>query len=143
MYKKYGLENIFMGRLPQGSDLYKGLQSFLEEHNIKAGTVEGIGALRKACLGYYDQDSKKYCSIDIEEPMEVLSLLGNISLKEGKAFPHCHIILGDKNGSTRGGHLMEGCSVFAFEFVIKQFDGASLVRGFDKETRLSLWNFDI
>ncbi len=140
MFKEYQIEKVFMGRLKKDEDLFLGLSKFLEEHGIKSGKIEGIGAVSEGKVGYYDQFKKKYCEINIPEPMEVLSLLGNVSLKEGKAFPHCHIIFGNSKGDVKGGHLLEGCKVFAFEFVVTEFDGAALVRGFDEETKLPLWN---
>jgi predicted DNA-binding protein with PD1-like motif len=140
MFKEYKVENILMGRIEKDKDLFLEIQLILEKQNIKSGIVKGIGAIQKGVVGYYDQINKKYVSIDINEPMEVLSLIGNISLKEGKPFPHCHVTLGDSHGNVKGGHLMEGCKVFAFEFTIIKFDGAALIRGFDKETHLPLWS---
>jgi predicted DNA-binding protein with PD1-like motif len=141
MFKEYNTVKTFMGRLPKGTDLLTELTEFLEKKGIKSGTVKGIGAIEYGVVGFYNQLKKEYIKIDIQKPMEVLGLIGNVSLKEGRPFPHCHVVLGDEKGDVKGGHLMEGCRVFAFEFVIKQFEGSALVRGFDEETRLPLWQF--
>ncbi len=141
MYKTYSIENTFLGRFKKDEDLRQALIDFLEKNNIRSGIISGIGALQKAVLGYYNQKEFKYQSIEINKPVEVVSLSGNISLKEGHPFPHCHIVVSDENGDVKGGHLLKGCSIFAFEFSIVSLDGAALVRGFDEETKLPLWKF--
>ena len=141
MFKSYSIDNNFLGRFNKGDDLFKSLSLFLENNNIKSGVISGIGALQKASIGFYNQKEFKYKTININKPVEVVSFIGNISLKEGHPFPHCHIVVADENGETKGGHLLEGCIVFAFEFSIVSFDGAALVRGFDNETKLPLWKF--
>ena len=142
MFKRYDIKDIFVGRFKKDEDLFIALKDFLKKNNIKNGIIEGIGAVQNATVGYYNQTEKVYHSIEINEPMEVLTLTGNISLKEGEAFPHCHITLGDYRGNVKGGHLLEGCKVFAFEFTIMSFDGAALIRSFDPETHLPLWKFN-
>jgi predicted DNA-binding protein with PD1-like motif len=82
----------------------------------------------------------KYKDVDLSEPMEIVSLYGNISLKDGKPFVHAHVVLSDEKGNARGGHLLPGSSpVFACEITIEEFEGPELIRGFDERTRLALW----
>ena len=140
MYKTYTIEKTIMGRINKDEDLLLAINSFLLENKIKAGKIEGIGAIQRGNIGFYNQDTKKYQTINIE-PMEIVSLIGNVSLKEGKPFAHCHISLADENGDIKGGHLMEECIVFAFEFIVTVFEGTALIRGFDEATKLPLWNF--
>ena len=71
--------------------------------------------------------------------MEIVSMYGNISLKNGKPFVHAHVVLSDKKGNARGGHLLPGSSVFACELTIEEFEGPELIRGFDERTGLTLW----
>jgi predicted DNA-binding protein with PD1-like motif len=59
-------------------------------------------------LGYFDWEKKNYERIPFAEQLEVLSLVGDIA-REGKdAKVHAHIVLGRRDGSTCGGHLLEG-----------------------------------
>ena len=141
MFKNYTIEKTIMGRITKDIDLLESINSFLLENEIKAGKIEGIGAIQKGKIGFYNQQTKKYQTVIIDKPMEIVSLIGNISLKEGKPFAHCHISLADENGNIKGGHLMEGCIIFAFEFVITVFEGTALIRGLDEETKLPLWMF--
>lgn len=133
-------KKIFMGKLKHGEDLLKELTSICQLHDIQLGSVSAIGAVQKARIGYYDQTSRKYEYIEIDEPMEITSLIGNISLKENSPFAHAHITLSDKQGRAYGGHLAEGCIVFACEFIIQIFEGEPFERGFDDQTGLPLWD---
>ena len=138
--KKFNLKNeVIVGRLLKGKDLILELTKICEENNVVNGIIEGIGALEYVTIGYYDQKNKEYIVNRIDKPMEVLSLKGNVSLKDGKPFIHAHIVLGDRKGKVCGGHLNEGSSVFAFEYCIIPFEKGFFVREFDQETSLYLW----
>ena len=60
-------------------------------------------------------------------------------MKNGRPFVHAHIVLADKEGNTRAGHLLEGI-VFATELHLQELRGAKLERKNDKVTGLSLWD---
>ncbi|MBN2488185.1 MAG: DNA-binding protein [Methanosarcinaceae archaeon] len=128
-----------MGKLEHKSDLLESLTNICNEKNIHLGRLEVIGAVIKARLGYYNQNEKEYNFIEIDKKMEITSLIGNISLKDGKPIVHAHINLSDSTGNVIGGHLATGTIVFASEFVIQTFDGANFSRGLDNITKLPLW----
>lgn len=129
----------FLGRLPKGADLLEALTAVCREQNITRGAIALIGAVEKASLGFYYQDTKKYVSHDFPENLEILSGLGNVSLKDGQPFAHLHLILGRENGESVGGHAMPGCVIFACEVCITPIEGPDLVREFDEPTGLPLW----
>ncbi len=130
---------IIMGNMEYGSDLLLELNNICQTKEIFAGKIEGIGAVKCATIGFYDQEKKEYIWNKIHRPMEVLSLKGNISIKDNKPFVHAHIVLGDHNSQVYGGHLGEDTQVFAFEYIIVPLQGDAFVRGFDKKTGLFLW----
>jgi predicted DNA-binding protein with PD1-like motif len=39
--------------------------------------------------------------------VELLSLVGDVALKDGKPMVHAHAVIGKKDGTTYGGHLLE------------------------------------
>lgn len=132
----------FMGRLDFGADLLEGINAVCKENDIRLGEVKAIGAVQKAKVGYYDQGEKKYRTIEFNEPLEIVSLLGNISLKDGQPFVHAHIALMRKDGSMLGGHLVEGCKIWALEYIINEVitdDEKFFERKHDKNTALYLW----
>lgn len=139
----YRIRQTFIGQLERGTDLHTGITEFARKNSITLGRVTGLGAVQKATLAYYDQTLMKYCEIRFAEPMEIVNLFGNVSLKDGKPFLHAHVVLSDDKGNARGGHLLPGGSpVFACEIIVEVFEGSELVRGFDEQTGLTLWPRD-
>lgn len=132
-----------MGRLAKGDDLLLGLEKCAQDLGITLGEVQAIGAVTQARVGYYDQFARKYMFLTFPEPQEILSLVGNISIKDNQPFVHAHLTLADQGGRAFGGHLAEGALVFACEFWIQEYtSGKSLVRHHDEETGLFLWPKD-
>jgi predicted DNA-binding protein with PD1-like motif len=138
MQGNYTVKGLHMGRLPKGSDLLLGLTDLVKERGITVGFLYAIGALESARFAYYLQDSKGYETICVDKALEILCLIGNISQKEGEPFVHAHITLSDEE-KVWGGHLVEGCKVFALEYQILELEGPTLNRVFDSETGLYLW----
>ena len=129
-----------MGRLGFGCDLLEELNRVAREREITLGRIEALGAVQKARIGYYDQNDRVYQFIDIDKALEIVQLIGNISLKDGEPFVHAHISLADDSGQVFGGHLASGTILFACEFIIEALEGPELNRRFDEETGLPLWD---
>ena len=71
--------------------------------------MSAIGAFENATVGWFDFQTKQYKRIAVDEQCEVLSALGDVAMgDDGKASLHVHAVLGLSDGSTRGGHLLEG-----------------------------------
>lgn len=129
-----------MGRLAKGDDLLQSLEKFCQEQNITLGEVRALGAVTRARVGFYNQEERKYYFLDLEQPLEILALVGNISLKDGQPMVHAHVTLADAAGRAWGGHLAEGTPVFACEFAIHEYlADQALARQNDAETGLMLW----
>ncbi len=141
LIKQFEQGRTFMAKLNQNSDLLEELNKICIDENITAGTINLIGAISSLKLGFYDQVTKQYIytTYAYDEPMEIVSCTGNISLKDGKPFCHIHLIAADKKGKCIGGHLVQGTSVFAGEVCIQELLGEDLNRQPDKETGLTLW----
>ena len=100
--------------------------------------MSAIGALSRAELGYYDQLSHEYGTIFLDEPVELASCSGNISMRDGRPFVHAHAVLSDRTGGTFGGHLTSG-TIFAAELYLQELSGLPLKRVSDSITGLKLW----
>jgi len=131
-----------MGKLKTGDDLLEALTAIAAEHGITLGRVEALGAVSKARLAYYDQGAREYRFFNLDRPLEITALIGNVSLKDGEPIVHAHLTLADGEGNAYGGHLAPGTVVFACEVVLQAFDGPAFVRGFDEETGLPLWEME-
>lgn len=129
----------FVGRLETGSDLVEEIERFCTEHGVVAAQVTAIGAVRIARYAYYEQHDRRYRELESRDHHEIVSFVGNVSLKEDRPFLHAHATFADADGATVGGHLLRGCEVFAAEIMIREFSGVSLVRVHDDETGLALW----
>ena len=92
----------------RGDEAVAGLESFAREQGLTAASFTGIGAFSEATLGYFDWESKEYEEIPVSEQVEVLSLIGDVAEKDGEPALHAHVVLGLRDGSARGGHLLRG-----------------------------------
>jgi len=128
-------------RLVEDEDLLTTLNLAAEKSGINLGVFVLIGTLKRAVLGFYREG--KYETIKIERPVEIVSCIGNISLKENKPFAHAHIALSNDKGEVFGGHVMPGCTIAAAggELVLVEAEDARLLREFDDKTKLFLWSF--
>jgi len=137
--KKATSRGFFIGKLSHGSDLLEEITDICRKENIRLGRIEALGAVQRARLGFYDQQTHEYSFQVIDQPLEITKLVGNVSLKDGNPFVHAHITLTDKTGNAMGGHLAPGTLVFACEIILEILDGPILERGFDRVTGLPLW----
>ena len=69
-----------------------------DERNVPAYVV-----FSDATLGYFDFEKKDYKKIPVREQVEVLSLLGDVALKDGEPKLHLHAVLGRSDGAAIGG----------------------------------------
>jgi len=126
-------------RLDFGTEIVESITSLAEKLGVEAGVFSAIGALQKAELGYYEQDTHRYRTIKIEGPVELVSCQGNISIRDGRVFVHPHAALADPVGGLRGGHLHNG-TIFAAELYIQELKGEPFIRTHDPITDLYLWS---
>jgi predicted DNA-binding protein with PD1-like motif len=130
---------MLLGKLRHGADLLEELTELCKERDIELGRVEAIGAVQKACIGFYHQKKRKYEFLTLDRAFEIANLTGNISIKDGNPIVHAHITLADDSGAAYGGHLAPGTIIFACECIIEIYDGPVFEREFDHETGLPLW----
>ena len=139
MFREFQMSRIYQGSLDKGEDILEGLFNVMKQLHISAGVISGIGAVTEARLAYYNGETRTYEEKEFPEPLEIVSLKGNISIKDNAIFPHLHAVLSRRDFTAVGGHLLPRTYVFAFEFEIIPFTGEPFVRGFDDATGLFLW----
>lgn len=69
--------------------------------------------------------------------MEVLSLVGDIALKDGAPQVHAHVVVGKSDGTAYGGHILEAHVWPTLEVVLTE-SPKHLRRKVDAETGLAL-----
>ena len=119
--KRYG--NQLAVRLDQGEELVTAITEICATENISAGTLSGIGAANHLVLRMYDGDCGKFVFKTLDEPLEIASITGNISLMDGKVFPHVHVAAADRELRLHGGHAMECRIDPTAELFIQVIDG--------------------
>lgn len=135
---------VYMGRLSRGADIIRSIEDFCAANGIRAAWVNVLGALDRVTISYYDQQRHEYVHQPLVGEYEIVSCMGNVSLKEGKPFAHLHITLTGTDFQAVGGHLWpDTASVFAAEFVLFALEKApqddELMRCPDADTGLALW----
>lgn len=114
-------ERTFILILEEGDEAFTCLTAFAQQERITAASVTAIGAFRSATIAFFEFETKNYKRIPVEVQSEVLSLMGDIAVDdEGKASLHLHVVLGLSDGSTRGGHFLEGHVRPTLEVVVRE-----------------------
>jgi len=139
-YSKAKAGKTIFARLLAGEDLLDTITQVAAKARVYAGFFSLIGTLRTAKLGFFHEG--KYKTIEMQQPLEIVSCLGNVSVKEGKVFAHAHAAVSDEEGRVFGGHVMPGCIIgVTGELVLAEATGIRLLRKFDRRTKLSLLSF--
>jgi uncharacterized protein len=124
-----------------GDDVMASLARFADEHALSASRITAIGAFQRVRLGYFDWEAKHYLEIPVDEQVEVLALVGDIALEDDKRKVHAHVVLGRRDGSTCGGHLLEGTVRPTLEVMLVESPGY-LAREHDAASGLALIRID-
>lgn len=103
-----------------GEDAMATLEKFVREAGIEAASITAIGGFERAVLGYFDWAKKRYEQIPVAQQVEVLSLLGDVAIAEEGPSLHLHAVLGRRDGSVVGGHLLEARVRPTLEVVLVQ-----------------------
>lgn len=130
----------FLGRLPHGKDLITSIEDFCKASSIQMATFSVIGAVSSATLGAYDQKQQVYATFAQEEPLEIVSCTGNVSVLDQDLVVHAHIVLANLEGKTIAGHVFSETIIYVGEIDLQELTGPPLERTYDDTTGLMLWN---
>ena len=120
-----------------GDEVVSTLTKFAKDQRISAAHFTAIGAFSDAGIGYFDWQKKDYLKNQVNEQVEVVSLIGDIALDGGNPKVHAHVVVGKKNGTTMGGPLLEAHVRPTLELVLQE-SAEELKRTFDAESGLAL-----
>jgi predicted DNA-binding protein with PD1-like motif len=120
-----------------GEEPMEGLLDFAKRERLTSGHFTAIGAFESVTLGYFDWAQKDYERIRIPEQVEVLSLVGDVALEGADPKIHAHVVVGKRDGTAHGGHLLEARVRPTLEVILIQPPG-HLRRRFDPRSRLAL-----
>lgn len=84
------------------------LEKFASEQRLASASFKAIGALASVRLGWLNWQTKQYePSVLLDEQVELLSLIGDVALKDGRPQVHAHAVVGRRDGTAHGGHLLQ------------------------------------
>jgi hypothetical protein len=72
--------------------------------------------------------------------VELLSLIGDVALAEGKPQVHAHLVVGRRDGTAHGGHLLKAVVRPTCELILTE-NPQHLEKRFDPESGLALIRF--
>ena len=127
----------------QGDEAYSGLLDFAEEYHITSGHFTAIGALRSAVLAWYDPQKKMYRENRINDQIEVASMVGDFALYQGRPALNTHMVVGHRDGTAEGGHVIEAVVSPTLEVFVtvdpvplhKKYDPASDLTVIDPDSK--------
>ena len=137
----YDRPRTYVVVLATGEEVAECLTTFAAERKPGCACFTAIGAFESCTLGYFDWQSKKYFENPVAEQVEVLSLVGNFTWDGDKPKLHAHVVVGMRDGSARGGHLLKGRVRPTLEVTVVEAP-AHLQRRYDAESHLALIQFD-
>jgi len=120
-----------------GDEAVAGLLKFAREYGIAGAHFTAIGSFERATVGYFDVEKKDYERLEIDEQVEVISLVGNLALYDGGPRLHAHVVIGKRDGTAHGGHLLEGRVRPTLEIFLTD-TGRAIRRRLDEATNLPL-----
>jgi predicted DNA-binding protein with PD1-like motif len=123
--------------LDKGDEPVSELERFARNHDLTAASFVGIGAFEEVVLGYFDRNRKEYAEIPVPEQVEVLSLAGDVALDGDEPKVHAHVVVGKRDGTAHGGHLLRGRVWPTLEIVLTEAP-TELRKSHDPETGLAL-----
>ena len=130
-------ERSFALAFDKGDEVVSTLTRFAREQELGGAHFTAIGAFSEVTLGYFDRERKDYRKIPVKEQVEVLSLIGDVAMDGDAPKIHAHVVVGKADGSTLGGHLLEGRVWPTLELVLTDLP-RQLRRKTDRETGLAL-----
>lgn len=136
---KYKFDGFnWLVRLEKGELLVESLTKLITDRKLPSSWISGLGAATWAELGFYDLAGKQYQWKKLDQPLEIVSLQGNVAWEGDKLVLHLHGTFSDKEMRAFGGHVKELEVGGTCEVLLHRWYDANLTRSVDPETGLKL-----
>jgi predicted DNA-binding protein with PD1-like motif len=140
--REINMSRMLFIKLEPNDDILESITHAAKDHKISTGFFTAIGAVNSAQIGYYQMDAKKYKTLTFKGNFEIVSCIGNITLKDNTPLIHAHLIISDENGTPFSGHLLPGCRISVTGEVFLVESQTNLKRELDMQFDLSLIKLD-
>lgn len=137
-----GQPRLWVAILAPGEEVKATILDWARSSNVEAASFVALGAFKRATIAYFEWDKKQYKPIPIDQQVEVITLIGDV-VRNVKDEPdlHAHTVLGLPDGTTRGGHLLEGHVRPTLEVTLTETP-AHLVRRMKADLGIALIDID-
>jgi len=124
-------------KLTEGDEVVSSLTEFARQHRVRAASFTAIGVFSSVIWGFFDREAGAYEKTALQEDVEVLALVGNVSTMDGAPVLHAHVTVAGRDGRARGGHLLEAHVWPTLEVMVTELP-EMLERAVEAETGLAL-----
>jgi predicted DNA-binding protein with PD1-like motif len=125
-------------RLDSGEEVNACLQDFARREILSATSFTACGAFQDAVLGYLEAEKQDYKRNALDRPTQVVSLVGDIALHNGRPTIHMRAVLGDNEGTKFDGFLLEAHVDRNLEVIMTE-SPVQLHKGYDADAGLALF----
>lgn len=137
-----GPPRSFVVVVEDGEEVTDALVRFAAACDVEAASVTAFGGFGASTLGFFDLAEKDYVRTRVDEQTEVLSLIGDIGRDDGgEQALHAHVVLGLRDATTRGGHLLAATVRPTLEVMVTE-SLTSLRRRYHADLGLTLLDVD-
>lgn len=124
-------------RFDRGDEVLGLLRDFCMQHNIGGAMVQGIGAVQRVTLSFYNLAARTYQERSITMDAEIVSLQGNVTLRDNQPHIHIHGCFSYANMETNAGHVHDMVVSVTCELFLQLLE-APIHRKYDDTTGLAL-----
>ncbi len=103
-----------------GDEAVAALEQFARAERLEAAQITAVGGFERASVGWFDRAAKVFRPIPVDQQCEVLSLVGDVAEGQDGPSMNVHVVLGLADGTTRGGHLIEGHVFPTLEVIVTE-----------------------
>ena len=138
-YRRF--ENTLVIRMDRGEEICGTLAAICEKEDVELAEVSALGAVDRAEMAIYDVPSKPFFRKTFEGPMEIGSLVGSVTRKDGKPYLHLHGVVCDSELAAHGGHIASMRISATCEMIVRIFPG-EVGRRMDEAIGLNVFEFN-
>lgn len=103
-----------------GDEAIASLTEFARSEQLEAAQITAVGGFERATVGWFDPSTSQFRRNAVDEQSELVSLVGDVAMGPDGPVVHVHAALGLSDGTTRGGHLIEGRVFPTLEAVVRE-----------------------
>jgi hypothetical protein len=92
--------------LAKGDEVMSGLSDFARQNKVTSASFTAIGAFSHAIVAWFDDSRKEFKLNPINQQVELVSMIGNVTLVNNKPAVHTHVSVASSDGTVQGGHVI-------------------------------------